>query len=71
VHHDKKRVSDFSRWFYARPHARNDSGVTWTFFADDIMQPGTGLTDLGSILSLPGVWTGETALLDALNVRSE
>ena len=30
VDHDERRGTDFLGWFYAPPHARNDSGVTWT-----------------------------------------
>ena len=28
--HDERRGTDFLAWFYAPPHARHDSGVTWT-----------------------------------------
>jgi len=28
--HDERRGTDFLGWFYAPPHARHDSGVTWT-----------------------------------------
>jgi hypothetical protein len=32
--HDERRGTDFLGWFYAPPHARHDSGVTWTRHAN-------------------------------------